>query len=276
MSEIVKITIAGKEFEVQKDLVSQAMEKNEPISIVDENLVINTKAEIATRETNLKEIHEKVGADFAVKKAAEKLKIDITELSEKSVSALVEVATKKALESAKIEPDKKVLELTNDIKTLQSTISGLETEKNTLSGQLVEFKQNTIRKGEYERAIPENLAIPKQDMITILEARIKTTLDDSGRLVVLGEDGQVMKNPTTLDPLPLSDVTKDFFAKNQHFLKGASGGNGGGDDTTPAGGKKPLSQYVAEKQAAGVQTTGQAFAKECQDLANEGKLDLNA
>ncbi len=79
-------------------------------------------------------------------------------------------------------------------------------------------------------------------MLAILETSIKTTLDESGRIVVLGADGQVRKNQTTLDPIPVKEAVAEFFTQNQSYLKGASGGGGGDDDKTP-GSKKKLSDF---------------------------------
>ena len=261
----MKININGKIIEVENDIITKAIEeKSEEISIKDAPFIIRTTEEDTTFQKNLKDETFKVGAEIGRKELFKKLGIEkegVHKSDETATAALNDWATSfadKKLKEANIEPNKKVDELTKDLNTLKSTLAEKDNAFNILKNEYGGYKKTNYIDKELDSYIPENVILPKSDMKTLILNRLKLDVNDSGKMFGLGDDGQPLKNPTTLEPLGGKDIITDFFNTNPQYLKGASGGAGGSDST---GNYEPNSVEAFDKEmtAAGINSGSEKY-----------------
>ena len=276
----MKLNINGKIIEVENEVITKAIEdKSEEISIKDVPFVIRSTEEDTTFQKNLKDETFKVGAEVGRKELFKKLGIDkegVHKSDELAVNTLNDWANgiaNKKLEEAKIEPNKKVDELTKDINTLRSTITDKENEYNKVLNEFSTFKKTNILNNTLDGLIPDNIILPKQDMKTLLSSKVKLDIDSNGSVFGLGADGQPLKNPTTLEVLPAKDVVDNFFNENPQYLKKSEGGAGGADSH---GNYEPnsLKAFEKEMETAGVNPGSEKFNKELNARIQSGAIKI--
>lgn len=163
-------------------------------------------------EMQIKEKREKLGLEF----------------EGKTIDNLLAAYEKKILTDAKIEPSKKIGELTTSLEKLQGTyntdieakdirIKGLEAEKS-------QIKSNN----DLLRNVPENLkGVTNKQFATLAQSEYTFEYDDDGNFIAKKGDN-VLKDKLE-KPLLVKDVLTDFAAKNNWYTAdGRGGGNEGG------------------------------------------------
>ncbi len=228
-----------KSLKLPEGTLKAAIDNTENVKIEIPALVIRTTEEENTLRTNLKTEFGNAAVEIAIKKAREEHKL---EFNGKTMDNLLKAYETKALAEAKIEPVKKIQELESDLGTLRTNVS-------TLQGQLVE-KDNQFKaeKQKYETdnlissKITGDLVLPKEDVALIFKSKHSVELDETGKRVIKRGD-EVLKHPTTLSPLTIDEVMKDFLPA---YLKGPGGGAGGEDE--PGAGSKTGSMAAFEKE----------------------------
>jgi hypothetical protein len=215
------------------------------------------------------------GVEIAVKDAKEKLGL---EFSGKTVDGLIEAANKKALEDAKVSPDKKVLELQRDIDTLKATNTDLTTK---LSTQEKAASSAATEKEIYKNVPSLGENAPEVDIVvTLMRAKGYDFEIKDGKLTAL-KDGQPVKD-NVANVLPVKDVITSF-AKEAKLISdqsGAAGGGRGGGDKGGGGAKvyKKMSEMVAdaEKEHGKSYTQGAEFNDKVQAYAKANTdFDMN-
>ena len=257
----MKININGKIIEVENDIITKA------ISIKDAPFVIRTVEEDTTFKNNYKDENIKIGAEIGRKELFKKLGIEkegVHKSDELAATTLNEWANEfasKKLDEAKIEPNKKVEELTKDLNTLRGTLSEKDEALNTLKNEYTGYKKTNSIDKELDSYIPDNIILPKNDMKTLILNRLKLDVNENGKMFGLGEDGQAIKNQTTLEPLGGKDIITDFFNQNPQYLKTASGGAGGSDSI---GNYEPnsIQAFDKEMEAAGIPVSSEKYNTE--------------
>jgi hypothetical protein len=263
---MAKILIGGKSFEIADDKLKEAIEKQTEIA-VDDKVVIRTEDEDTAFQNNLKTAERTAALEIAVKKTRETLGLNF---EGKTIEKLVDAVKAKTLEEANIEPNEKLKTLQNDIQTLKGTIQTLSTEKENAFSQLKQFKTETIVSNTLSSLIPKNVILPKSDMEIIIKNKFGFDVDESGNIVVK-QGNDILKNPTTLDPLAPKDVISKFFEENPTYLKGAGGGSGDGDSGN-SGGVMTLEKYVENAQKEGKQINSVEFSREVEQAMKDGKI----
>lgn len=264
-----KVVIAGREFELTEDQITKAKETNEPIKI-EQDLVIRAKDEEETFLTNVRAEARRAGVEVSVKEFKEKLGLSF---EGKSIDKLVDAVQKKTIEDAKIEPEQKVKELQKDIEILKGSLTQVTTEKDSILNEFKGFKTESIINNTIASLIPEKTAIPKDDMILLIKNKMKFEVDETNKIVVKDiATGDVMKNPTTLDPLAPKDVLSSFFNQNPTYLQGARGG-AGGDDSMPPGTKMTMEAFLEKKKAEGLSHADPKVIAEAEQLMKDGLLE---
>lgn len=264
----MKILIEGRELSVDDEVIAKAIEEKKDVTIENSEFVIRTKTEEDSFVNNIKAESKTVGIEMAVKEARNTLGLDF---QGKTIDNLIEAVKAKTLTDAKIEPEAKVKELMKDVDTLKGTISTLTGEKEQIQSQFHSFKSDSVINTTLASIIPENSTLPKEDMILLLKSKMKFQVNDKNAIEILGQDGQVMKDKTTLDPMDVNVVVKSFFDDNPIYVKG-TGGGAGGEDSSGAGGKKTVEQFIEEKAKLGVSHTSPAFQTELQELMKQGLI----
>lgn len=274
----MKIVINGKEIEVSNEDISKAIEEKKESIEVKADYAIRTADEDKQYSDNVRKEGLSVGTEIGRKNIIKALGIEGEGLHKTDETALDAITNwnkstvQKELESAKIEPNKKVEELTKDLSTLQGTIKNLTTEKESVMNEFNTYKKTQTINSTISNLIPENTILPKSDMMTLISTKIKVDVDDNGRVYGVGSDGQPIKDSTTLEPLPIDKVVGNFFSENANYLKGSSGG-AGGSDSGAGGGKQSVDEFIKEMKDKGITPNSEPFVKEMNERIKVGTLD---
>jgi citrate lyase gamma subunit len=277
----MKLLINGQTIEVDNETVKGALESEDSsIEVKAENLVIRSSEDDEKFQNNLKQQSQAIGIEIGRKNILKSLEIEAEgahKSDDKALEALtgyVQSSVSKAMEDAKIEPNKKVAELTKDLDTLRNTIKEKENAFSSLQEQFTGYKKNQTINSTLSSLIPDNTVIPKSDMMTILSNKIKVDVDESGKIIALGDDGQPMKDKTTLEPLPIDNVVKGFFDNNPTYLKPVDGGAGGGDSSPGGSGKQSLEQFTERMQKEGIKLNSPEFVEKMNAEIKAGTLEV--
>jgi len=231
---------------------------------------IFTKKDLLKRDDNLKEEFQARGVEIAVKEARKEFGLDFQGSRKgdgENIRLLLGASNAKALADAKIEPEKKVQELTDDLTKIRQINETLVQEKNELisSNQIAESKR-TIESSILSH-LDGTYSLPKERMLTIFNAEHDVIKEGDSFIVKKG--GETIKNDQTRDPLPLKDVVSTF---SEEFVKKAEGGAAGGDTT--GGGKSNLDSFIARQEKEGNPVGSEAFQKNMMVEVEAGTLTI--
>jgi hypothetical protein len=263
----MKVIIGGREFEVSDEVITKAIEDKTNVTI-EPDLVIRDKTEDEVYATNLRAEAKKAGVEVAVKEMRTSLGLSF---EGKTMDNLIDAVKVKTLADANIEPAEQLKSAMKDIDTLKGTISTLTTEKETIGKQFHSFKTDAIVNNTIASLLPENIAVPKDDMILLMKNKMKFEVDETNKVIVKNASGEVMKNATTLEPLQPKDVITTFFNNNPSYVKGAKGGNGGDDETNDTT-KMTVEAFMEKKAKEGIGHTDPKFIAELTQLKKDGGL----
>jgi len=266
----MKITIAGKVFEVDNEELSKALEdKKESISIESDH-IIRTKDENDTFITNLKDAQIKVGKEIGIKEFKKHVGLEV---EGKDYGKVAEAFKEKVITESNISIDEKEKKWKTDLQTLKDAntrITGeLETEKNSRLGIEKKFKVER----HIDKLMPDTLRIPKDDMTLILSNKYDFDISEDGQFVAKDKmTGKVLQNDATLSPTPFKEVINGFFEKNPDYLTGVEGGNGGGD--SGGSGKTTIESYTKTLVEAGHAPNSESFNAEMQKAIDAKTVSL--
>lgn len=218
IAELVRVPVADLEAAI-KD------EKEVDVAIPD-GLTVFEGDELTTLKTNEYSKGKTAGEELAVKEVKTKMGLEFTG---KKVEGLVEAAQKKALEDAKLTPDKKVTELTEKLNTVQATATELQTKLADKEKEIGQVKLST----ELLKNVPAGTTLESDEIIALMQAKGYQFEMKDGALVAV-KDGKVMEDKLA-KPLAVKDVITEF-AKERKLIAdegqtdppGGRGGGGGG------------------------------------------------
>ena len=124
----MKLNINGKQLEINSDELKSALESEEQSFEIQSDFVLRSKDEEETYTTNLRKEGTAIGAEIGRKELLKSLGIEgegLHKSDEKSLDSINSFISDKVnteLESANIEPNKKVEELSKDLETLRSSL----------------------------------------------------------------------------------------------------------------------------------------------------------
>lgn len=263
----MKFNLNGKEIEVDDNVLKSALESNEAVTLTNETLVLRTKEEDEVYKNNLRSEAKNTGVEIAIKEWRDKLGL---EFQGKNMENFTEALKNKVLLDAKIEPEEKLKNAQKDIETLKATIQSVQSEKEKVQNEFVGFKNNFIVQNELSKVLPQNTIIPQDDILTIVKNKFEFAVND-GKIEVR-QNGETLKSPTTLEPVPVKDVIDKFFIDNPTYLKPVTGGSGEGDSGA-GGSKQTLDKFIEEMQTKGVALNSSQFNSEYEARVKAGLLE---
>lgn len=242
-----------KEADLDKAITDEA----EVELAIPEGLNVLTAEELETRDETQKKLGEKAGREIGIKevKKAAGLPEDAPSKDPVKVAqAIVEKATK----DAKIEPNEKVTQLTDQVGLLQKQLGEKDTE--------IEGLKTTASQASLDRkilsAFPKNRAttLNEDEYLTLLKGGYKFTEQD-GKIVV-EKDGKPMRDSKTTDFLPVSEALTQIFTERKWISEGEQtpGGRGGSGGAGGNGKYTKLSEIKAEFDKQGKSTLGEEFS----------------
>lgn len=244
-----------------KTFYEDAAEKEVDIS----GLEIVKKTDLELRMTNIREEAKTAGLEVAVKNAREKLGLDFTG---KTIDNLVDAYGKKVLADAKIDPDKKVIELTTDLDALRKNNEAIVKERDELKTTFKQKEDSYKVQSTILGKLPKtNTIIAPEEMAVLFNTKYSPKLGDNGALLFHDSTGAVMKNPTTLNPMTIDEIVPEFQTP---YMKPASGGGGGGDNAGAKGGT--WEAFDKEMETAGISVNSEKYNQEMQKRIKEKTL----
>lgn len=253
----------------EADLSAAITDEKEIDIVIPEDLQVLTTAELETRDTEKKNDGIKAGKEIGVKEVRTAAGLD--ESIGKDVSKVAAAIAAKAVADAKIPANEKVNELTTQNQLLTQKLADKEKEVETEKGKATQF--TTDRK--ILTAMPKNRAqlLEDDEMLDIIKAKHIKEVD--GELVVVGKDGQPLRDKATTKPLGLTEGLTAIFTERKWLEEagGAAGGRGGKDEGGKAGAFSKKSEVIAHYEAQGKSLNGEAGAEVIAKLQELAKAD---
>lgn len=194
---------------------------------LNDDLVIRTKEEAETLETNIKNENfvkgETTGRELVLKEMKETLKLDFE--GRKDPNKFIEAFKVHVLKDAAIEPSAKIDELTKDITSLQTQLTESKNSFTTLQEQGQIKDQQLSIDNMILKELPDKTTITKADMLTIFKSRNEMELTE-GKLT-FKKNGETLKDDLK-NPLGIESIVKTF---SQDFMVKVNGGGDGNDET---------------------------------------------
>lgn len=274
MSEKVKVVFNGQSIELDKETITQGIEKGE-VAITDENILLFTKEENEKRlknvETSSYNKGKKDGVEIEWKETKRKLGLDI---DGKNGDEIIDAFRVKILADAKIEPSKKIQELEADMAKLKSNLLIAEEEKTKLKTSFeLKEKEGKINSVIFN-SIPEkaiNETISRNDISALFKANGYGVDIQDGKEIVLF-NGEVMKDQKTLEPVAVKPIIEKFVT-DKGLLK-PTGGAGGGDATPGQHTPGTLEAFNKEMADKDIKFNSPAYIKEMQSRIKDKTLKI--
>lgn len=198
-------------------------------------LHVYSDEELESLKINLNKATSKTAVEMAVKQARNKLVEqygDEYNFTEKTPETLMEFALKAGEKKAGVKPNEQIQEKDKIINTLQQNLKTLEAEKL----QVLNEKNQVLMDIEYQSTISRN--IPKEfesiyspaDLTVLAKNARQITVED-GRKVVKDENGVVMRDAKTQEPLSV-DAAISTWIKEKGIVRQPTQGRGEGDKGT--------------------------------------------
>ena len=187
-----------------------------------------------------------------------------------AINTFVNTSNKKALEDAGQAPDGKVKELTNDLETLRNDLLKKDSEISDAKGEFTTYKKNQTLSNTIIDNMPDNLILPKKDIMSIVSSQINLDINDNGQVFGYGKDGEPIKdsNRTVISG---EAIVKGFFSENPQYSKPVTGG-AGGLDSNGTSIVNDYDSFVKEQNDKGNNPASDEFRLEMSNAISSGKL----
>jgi hypothetical protein len=251
----------------ETDLETAIKDAKEVDVTIPDDLTVLTTAELDTRDGNTRNEGIKAGKEIGIKEVRKAAGLE--ESVEKDPAKVASAIVAKAVADAKIEPDKKVAMLTEQITGLQKNLTDKDSEIGTLKKKVDEGSLDARILG----ALPKNRAdmLSDSQYLTLIKSELSFDVVD-GKLVVK-KGTEVLRDGQTKNPLELDKSIEGLFTEKKWVSdgSGASGGAGGrgGNDKNKPGVFTKRSEVITAHEAAGKKLTGEdgiALSKQLAEL----------
>lgn len=261
----MKITMAGRVFEVDDATITKAIEDKTDVSI-DTDVIIRTPEENEAYTTNLKNESIKIGKEIGIKDFKKHVGIEI---EGKDFDKVAEAFKEKVIAESNISIDEKEKKWKTDLETLKTANTTLLSEKSQLEQQKIGIEKRFKVEKQLDSILPKTLSIPKNGMMTILSTEFDFDISEDGQFIAKDKlTGKLLQDPNTLSPTPLDKVINGFFETNPGYLKDVEGGAGGGD--SGGDGKMTIEAYTKQLNDAGHATNSESFNAEMMKAVTSG------
>lgn len=251
------------------DLTAAIADEKEVDVTIPEDLHVLTVTELDTRDTSQKNEGIKAGKEIGFKELKKAAGLP-EDAPSKDPAKIVEAITTKAIADAKIPSDAKVTELTTQNQLLTQKLAEKDTEIETERKK----SQQVTTDRQILTAMPKNRAdlFADDEYLDVIKSRHIKEIE--GNLVVVGKDGEPLRDPKTTKPLDLSAGLLSVFTERKWVAEGGGAGGRGGKDEKPATGVfSKKSEVIAHFEAQGKSINGEAGAEIVAKIAELAKAD---
>lgn len=249
-----------------EDLETAIKDEKEVDLTIQDKLTAFSEEEVQTLKSNEYKSGKEAGVEMAVKDAREKLGL---KFEGKTIDGLVEAATKKALDDAKVTPDEKVKELEGKVTTLQGTVKEYETKLAEKDTEVSGIKLNS----ELYKHIPQpgenGPALGADDVIQLMKLNGYEFKQENGAVVTY-KGGKALTDKIS-NNLPINDVVTGFLKEKKLIVEDGTPGGRGGGDKTPAGKAGKLSELKKQFSDQGKSLLGEEFSQAVAQASKDNK-----
>lgn len=240
------------------------------------DLQVLTKTEFETRDRNKYNEGKTAATEILLKEIKAKNNI---ELDSNDPERIMDAIRKKAIEDAKIAPDKQVDEAKKERDQWKAKAATAEQAAEELKKQTTQLAADN----RYRALLPKDRSdiLNDDEYLNSAKSRYSIEIRDGKEVVIDRTKNEVVKDTKNLEPVAPADVFKGYFAERKWIVEEQKGPGGrGGKDSIPGGGAGKFAKLSEARawvegqgkniQGAAGQTMLQAAIKENPDM------DLNA
>lgn len=252
----------------EADISTAIKDEKEVDLTIDEKISVLNETELASLKSNSYKEGKKAGIEMEVDEIKKEMGLDFTG---KSIKGLTEAIAKKTLEDAKIEPEKKVIELTEKLKTAQATANELQTKLQEKESEVSNVKTQTLILKE----LPGNTTLPQDKVLLLMKADGYDYKNEDGK-IIWHKDGKALTDKLG-NNLDTKTVATEYITTNKLSAEGGGGAQGGGRGAGDAGGSTAtkLSDLKAKFTAEGKSLLGVEFSKAVQEAAKDAEFVMD-
>lgn len=255
-----------------EDLETAINDEKEVDLTIQDKLNVFTEEEVTTLKKNEYNSGKTAGVEIAVKDTREKLGL---KFEGKTIDGLVEAATKKALDDAKIAPDEKVKELEGKVTNLQGTVKEYETKLAEKESEVSGIRLNS----ELYKHIPQpgesGPALGADEVIQLMKANGYEFKQENGAVITY-KGGKPVTDKLSNNQ-PINEVVTGFLKEKKLITEEGTPGGRGGGDKTPAGKAGKLSELKKQFTDQGKSLLGDEFRQSvAQAQKDNAEFDMNA
>lgn len=248
----------------EADLEAAIKDEKEAEVAIESTLQVFTEAEVSTLKNNEYSSGKTKGVEMAVKETKEKLGLDF---QGKTLDGLITAAQKKAMDDAKIEPDKKVQEITEKLTTAQNSYIELEAKFAAKEGEV----QTTKIKSEVFKYIPafgdDAPALDQEDVYNMLNSKGYTFKNENDKIVAYKDGKQVLDKIS--NPVDVKEVVTGFLKEKKLITEANVPGGRGGGNGAASSKFATLSELKKQYTDQGKSLIGQEFSAAVQKAAKD-------
>ena len=253
---------------LKEGFLKEAANSEEEVSIDLGDLKIFKSDEFDTLKSNIKETHEKVGLEKAIKEMRNELGYSFEgKTLDNLLSAHLEANKNNLTEN--FDKDQSYKSLESSLKTLQTNFERLQAEKDAIIKNHQQEEMVRSIDSAISSAIkdPSKYSMPVSDIKDLFKLRHQVEKDDNLGFVVKKE-GEVIKDNLER-PVTISDQVSSFA---QSYLKKVEGG-AGGEDQPKAGSNTKVKMTDLEIQMSKEGLSYQEKQARVTELAKEGLIE---
>lgn len=244
-------------------------EKETDVEIPKE-LTVLTKEELDARDTSQRKDGEKAGREIGIKEVKKAAGLP-EDAPAKDPAKVAQAIIDKATADAKVKPDEKVNQLTEQVTLLQKQLGEKDAE--------ITSAKSIAERVQLDTKILT--AFPKERASTLTDAEYLTLLKanhafkEVDGVIIVEKDGKPLRDAKTTNPLPLEQAVKQIFTDRPGWLAeaGAGGAGRGGSDKGGGGGYRKKSEVIAKYESEGKSINGADGQKLVAELAELAKAD---
>jgi hypothetical protein len=254
---IKNLEAIGKLLKIDPAKLLEAEKSDQEVEVeVPADLQVFTKAELETRENNLKSTNIEAGKEIMVK---ELKKATGLEFAGKDPEKFINEYKAKVLKDENISVDDKIKEKDKTIEGLRKNITERDTEITGLKAKATQAEGEAKMLGYFPK--DRNSILTDKQYINLLKDEYELTEYEGKPAIKNLKTGEIEKDKTTLAPLEPATVIKGHFESAKWVAsptdtKQGPGGRGASDSTNP-GGITNMKQFKEHAAAQGWSLNGQ-------------------
>lgn len=253
------------------DLEAALKDDKEVDVAIPEDLTVLTAEELESRDQAQKKLGEKDGREIGIKEVKKAAGLPEDAPSKDPVKVAQAIADKATAE-AKVKPDEKVTQLTEQVTLLQKQLG----DKDNEITQAKTVAQQAAIDRKILTAFPKekSAGLSDEDYLTLLKNQYQFKEVDGA--IIVEKDGKPLRDTKTTNPLSINEAVQAIFTERKWI--DAGGGTPGGRGGSGSGGKPvKFSELKAKFEAEGKSLIGQEFSAAVDAAVKENKdFDMNS